>query len=51
MGWIKADLDDETHEAIRTIVERSDKPTHEVAADLLRKELEGTEAMIEAETQ
>ena len=49
MGWIKADLDETTHEAIRYIAENSDDPTHEIAARLLRKELEGTEAMIMAE--
>ena len=35
MGWIKANLDDETHDKLRSIVEESDEPTHEVAAEMI----------------
>jgi len=49
MGWIKADLDELTHEAVRVEVEQSNKPTHEVASDLIRERLNGSDSIIEAQ--
>lgn len=48
MGWIKAELDDVTHEAVRIEVEDTDAPTHEVAAQLIKERLEQADSMIEA---
>ena len=35
MGWIKANLDEDTHDKLRAIVEESDEPTHEVAGNMI----------------
>jgi len=44
MGWIKANLDEDTHEGVhddlRTIVDNCDKPTHEVAAIMVANGVE-----------
>jgi len=46
MGWIKANLDEDTHEGVhddlRTIVENCDKPTHEVAAFMIANSVRRT---------
>jgi hypothetical protein len=49
MGWIKAELDELTHEAVRIEVEQSDKSTHEVAAELINERLKASDSMMEAE--
>lgn len=41
MGWIKARLDDDTHDALRRVVADSDDPTHEVVGAMLRERLNG----------
>lgn len=35
MGWIKARLSEDTHDQLRDRVEDSDKPTHDIAAELI----------------
>jgi len=47
MGWIKAHLDEATHEALRKETEKTDKRIHEVAGDLLKERLETTESYME----
>lgn len=47
MGWIKAELDDTTHETIRREAEKSGSPIHEVAGQLLRERLETTDTFAE----
>ena len=39
MGWIKANLDEDTHERLRAIVEESDEPTHEVAGNMISENI------------
>jgi len=40
MGWIKAELDDDTHDELRARVQNDDRPTHEVAAELIERGME-----------
>lgn len=47
MGWIKAKLDETTHEAIRREAEKSGSPIHEVAGELLRERMETTDSFAE----
>jgi hypothetical protein len=49
MGWIKAELDERTHEALRKEVEQSPYPTHEVAARLIKERLETSDTMAEVD--
>jgi len=39
MGWIKANLDEDTHDQIRDKVNSDDRPTHDVAAELIKTAL------------
>jgi len=49
MGWIKAELDERTHEALRKEVEQSPHPTHVVAARLINERLEASDSMAEVD--
>ena len=40
MGWIKAEVDETTHETIRREADALDKPIHELSAELLQERLE-----------
>lgn len=40
MGWIKAKLADDTHDKLRARVQNDDRPTHEVAAELIERAME-----------
>lgn len=40
MGWIKAELDDDTHDRLREIVENSNDPTHVVAGEMLEAHMD-----------
>jgi len=40
MGWIKAELNDDTHDKLRARVESDERPTHEVAAELIEQAME-----------
>jgi len=40
MGWIKANLSDDTHNKLRDRVQNDDRPTHEVAAELIEQAME-----------
>lgn len=40
MGWIKADLDEDTHDKLRDIVDESEHPTHAVVGEMLSNYIE-----------
>ena len=40
MGWIKVQLDDETHDKVRDLVDESAHPTHVVVGEMLKNYIE-----------